>query len=113
MAVHQEISGGVRRRLGDERGMALLIALMAILLVMALGTALVLAASVESTITRNFRNSSEALYAADAGLERAVGDLKAIVLAKADASGAKGVCERLLKTVQVQAAQLAQEECTF
>lgn len=78
MAVHQEIGLGVRRRLGDERGMALLVALMAILLVMALGTALVLAASVESTITRNFRNSSEALYAADAGLERAVGDLKAI-----------------------------------
>ena len=54
-------------RLADERGMALLVALMAILLVMALGTALVLAASVESAITRNFRNSSEALYAADAG----------------------------------------------
>lgn len=35
------------------------------------------------------------------------GDLKAIVFAKAASSGAKGVCERLLKTGQVQAAQPA------
>jgi hypothetical protein len=87
MAVRQEISLGDRRRFGDERGMALLVALMAILLVMALGTALVLAASVESTITRNFRNSSEALYAADAGLERAVGDLEVIADWNAALSG--------------------------
>ncbi len=88
MRVHHEISAGARRRLADERGMALLVALMAILLVMALGTALVLAASVESTITRNFRNSSGALYAADAGLERAVGDLNAIADWNAVLSGA-------------------------
>ena len=88
MRVHHEIRAGARRRLADERGMALLVALMAILLVMALGTALVLAASVESTITRNFRNSSGALYAADAGLERAVGDLNAIADWNAALSGA-------------------------
>jgi hypothetical protein len=35
------------------------------------------------------------------------GDLKPIVLAKAPSSGAKGVCERLLKTGQVQGAQPA------
>jgi hypothetical protein len=35
------------------------------------------------------------------------GDLKAIVLAKAAAPGAQGVCERLLKTGQLQAAQPA------
>src|SRR4051812_869431 len=68
--------------------MALLVALTAILLVMALGTALVLAASVESAIARNFRNSSAALYAADAGLERAVGDLKALADWNAALSGA-------------------------
>jgi hypothetical protein len=88
MSIHPEIRCCVRRRLDDERGMALLVALMAILLVMALGTALVLAASVESTITRNFRNSSGALYAADAGLERAVGDLAAIADWSAVLSGA-------------------------
>lgn len=35
------------------------------------------------------------------------GDLKAVVLAKAASPGAKGVCERVLKTGQVQAAQAA------
>lgn len=35
------------------------------------------------------------------------GDLKAVVLAKAASSGAKGVCERLLKTGQIRAAQPA------
>jgi hypothetical protein len=78
MEAQKEVRRAFRRRLGDERGMALLVALMAILLVMALGTALALGAGVESTITRNFRNSSGALYAADAGLERVLGDLKAI-----------------------------------
>ena len=78
MSIPSEIRCRAGRRPGDERGMALLVALMAILLVMALGTALVLAASVESTIARNFRNGSGALYAADAGLARAAGDLKAI-----------------------------------
>src|SRR3954468_17943892 len=68
--------------------MALLVALMAILLVMALGSALVLAASIESAIARNFRNSSEALYAAEAGVERAVGDLNAIADWNAVLSGA-------------------------
>jgi hypothetical protein len=87
MPIHEEINRGVRSRLCDERGMALLIALMAILLVMALGTALILSASVESTITRNFRNSSGAFYAADAGLERAVGDLRAIADWNAALSG--------------------------
>ena len=41
-----ENESGASRRFGDERGMALLVALMAILLVMALGTALALGASV-------------------------------------------------------------------
>ena len=88
MRVEDNVSAGAGHRLADERGMALLVALMAILLVLALGTALVLAASVESAITRNFRNSSEALYAADAGVERAVGDLNAIADWNAVLSGA-------------------------
>jgi hypothetical protein len=61
-----------------ERGVALIVALMAMLLMMALGTALILTTSTESRITRNFRISSEALYAADAVLERAVDDMLAI-----------------------------------
>lgn len=58
--------------------MALIVALMAMLFMSAIGTALVLTTSVDSKITRNFRISTEALYAADAVLERAVDDLRAI-----------------------------------
>jgi PilX N-terminal len=61
----------------DERGAALLIALMAILLTMALGTSLILAAGIESKITRNFKTRAEAFYAADAVLEHTVDDLRA------------------------------------
>jgi hypothetical protein len=56
---------------------ALIVALMAMLFMSAIGTALVLTTSVDSRITRNFRISTEALYAADAVLERAVDDLRA------------------------------------
>jgi hypothetical protein len=55
--------------------MALMVAMMAMLLMMALGTALVLTTSSETIIATNFRNSGEGLYAADAALERIVGDL--------------------------------------
>jgi type IV pilus assembly PilX-like protein len=61
-----------------ERGIALVVALMAMLVMAALGTALILAAAVESKITRNFRNNAQALYAADAVLERSVDELRAI-----------------------------------
>lgn len=60
---------------GSERGMAMIITLMAMLLMMALGTALLMTTTTEANITRNFRNNTEALYAADAGLERALSDL--------------------------------------
>jgi hypothetical protein len=66
------------RNLRQERGVVLIVALMAMLMMIALGTALILTTSAESTITRNFRNRSEALYAADAVLERAVDELPAI-----------------------------------
>jgi hypothetical protein len=58
-----------------ENGMALLIAMMAMLLMSALGAALVLTTSSETIIATNFRNSAEGLYAADAALERIVDDL--------------------------------------
>jgi PilX N-terminal len=72
------VRGGVAARFHhDERGAALLVALMAILLTMALGTALILSAGIESKITRNFRARAEAFYAADAVLEHTVDDLSA------------------------------------
>jgi len=51
---------------------------MATLLMMALGTALILMTTIEATIARNYGNSSELLYAADAAAERAADDLASI-----------------------------------
>ena len=59
----------------SEHGVAVIIAMMTMLLMSALGMALVMTAATETTIAGNFRNSSEALYAADAALERAIGDV--------------------------------------
>src|SRR6185436_2079614 len=59
----------------DEHGMAMVIAMMAMLLMSALGIALVLTTSSETMIASNFSNSSEALYAADAAVERAMEDI--------------------------------------
>jgi len=66
-----------RRRspLRNERGAALIIALMATMLLTALGAALVMVTNTETAITTNYRNAQEALYAADAGIERVVQDL--------------------------------------
>jgi len=58
-----------------ERGAALIVALMAMLLLSALGLALVLTTTTETMITGNFRGGEEALYAADAGIERTMQDL--------------------------------------
>jgi len=62
----------------SEDGTALLVALMAMLLMTALGIALVLTTSSETMIASHFRNSAEGLYAADAVLERALDDLLAV-----------------------------------
>lgn len=65
-----------RETLGaGEEGIALVIALMAVLLLSALGFALVMTTSTETMIAANYRNGNEGLYAADAVLERAMDDL--------------------------------------
>lgn len=53
----------------------MLIALMAMTLMSALGTALIMATIVESKIVANFRRATESRYAADAAVERAVDEL--------------------------------------
>src|SRR5256885_15457185 len=58
-----------------EDGIALIVAMMAMLLMTALGVALVLTTSSETMIAGNFRNSQEGLYAADAAIERAMDDV--------------------------------------
>ena len=62
-------------RLGDETGIALIISLMAMMLMLALGTALVMTTMTETKIAGNFRAGSETLYAADAGVERVMQDI--------------------------------------
>jgi len=62
----------------NERGVALVIALMAMTMMIALGTAVLLTAVTESRIARNFRLASEATYSADAVIERAMDDLAGV-----------------------------------
>ena len=61
-----------------EHGMALVVALMVMVLMMALGAALILITSSETMIAANFRAGDEAFYAADAVFERALADLRAV-----------------------------------
>jgi type IV pilus assembly PilX-like protein len=65
----------LHRRVRSEQGTALVIALMSMMLLTALGAAVVMVTSTETRIASNYRNSQEALYAADAAVERAVQDL--------------------------------------
>jgi hypothetical protein len=70
--------GRARTAVGDETGVALIVCLGAMLLMMALGTALVVATSAESMIAGNFRNAREGRHAAAAALERAISDLSTV-----------------------------------
>jgi len=63
----------------SESGVALIVALLAVVLLSTVGIALVLTTSAESRIAGNFRSAQQARYAADAGAERALDDLFAIV----------------------------------
>lgn len=65
----------LRARLTNEEGTALIIALMSMMLLTALGAAVIMVSNTETMIANNHRNSQEALYAADAAVERVVQDL--------------------------------------
>jgi hypothetical protein len=62
-------------RMAREDGVALIVALMAMLLMGALGMALTLTTSTETRIAGNYRTGVEALYAADAAVERVMQDV--------------------------------------
>jgi hypothetical protein len=62
----------------DDRGAALVVALLSMGLMTALGLALVLTTSTELGIAANYRDADETLYAAEAGLERAIADLRTL-----------------------------------
>lgn len=74
-AHHTGVDGRRRRDWRDEHGVALIIALLATILLTAMGVGLVLLTNTETSITANYRDGQEALYAADAGVERVVQDL--------------------------------------
>jgi hypothetical protein len=67
--------GGDIVNIRSDDGMALVIVMMAMLLMTALGAALVLTTSSETIIAGHYRNSGEVIYAADAALELALDDL--------------------------------------
>ena len=71
-------SSSTSRPGGSERGIALVIALLAMLLMTALGMALMLVSETESMIGSNYRDSVEASYVADAGIERVMQDVLSI-----------------------------------
>jgi hypothetical protein len=73
-----DVSGCVVRpslRTWDDRGIALIVVLMAMSVMTALGLALMLTTMAERKIAGNFDQAAEAFYAADAGIERAMQDL--------------------------------------
>jgi hypothetical protein len=59
-------------------GVVLVVALLLTLMLSVLGAAFALVTSSEAVIAENFRNGQEALHAAEAGAERAIGDLDAL-----------------------------------
>ena len=73
MTSRSRIDGTVGRQ--SERGAALVVALMATMLLSALGLALILTTTTETKITGNYTYAQEALYAADAAIERTVQDV--------------------------------------
>ena len=62
----------------DERGVALVVALLSMLLLSALGVGLMMTTMTEAMISTNYRDNGESLYAADAGIERVMQDLLTI-----------------------------------
>lgn len=65
----------IRMRARGEEGTALIIALMSMMLLTALGAGVIMVSNTETLIAGNYRNSQEAVYAADAAVERVVQDL--------------------------------------
>ena len=65
------LSARVRR----EDGIAMIVALMAMMLMMALGMTLMITTTTESKIANNYNGGMEALYAADSAVERVMDDI--------------------------------------
>ncbi len=61
-----------------ERGVALVAASMAMMLLLALGASLIIVTSSETAIAGNYRIGGEALYAADAVVQRAIAEIRTV-----------------------------------
>ena len=70
------VRGALAPRVSNERGAALILALLAMTILMALGAALVVITSTETIVAGNFRDSRQAFYAAEAAAELAVAELR-------------------------------------
>ena len=71
MTEHLSLSARLRR----DDGIAMIVALMAMMLMMALGMTLMLTTTTESKIAYNYNGGTEALYAADSAVERVMDDI--------------------------------------
>jgi len=78
--MHARVAGNnsPTSRLSSERGVALVIALLCVLLLSALGFALVATTSTETMISGNYTNAEEGMYAADAAVERSMDDILSV-----------------------------------
>ena len=63
------------RDIRDERGIALVVVLLATLLLTALALTLVMVTTTETQISANYRDAQESLYGADSAIERVLQDL--------------------------------------
>ena len=61
--------------MGDESGVALILALLSMLMLTALGMALAMTTTTERRISSNYRDGVETIYAADAAVERVMQDV--------------------------------------
>lgn len=68
----------MRSRAASQDGIALVIAVMSMMLMAALGSALVLTTMTESGVSSTYVSGLEAFYAADAAVERTLADLPAV-----------------------------------
>lgn len=65
----------ITRRLSDENGTALLLAIVLVMMLAAIGAAAILGGQTETLISANFRQGREALYVAEGAVNRALQDL--------------------------------------
>ena len=64
------------QRLGDEKGMVLVVSLMMVAVIVLLGTTAVMTTSTDMKISANYKTGNQAFYVSEAGIEEARGRLR-------------------------------------